>query len=44
MKNAFEVEGFCFNSLKEKKFRIYGKWIDSLTIQNLEDKSEEVIW
>lgn len=44
MKNAFEIEGVCMNKNKDKKFRIYGKWIDSLSIQNLDDNSSEMIW
>jgi hypothetical protein len=39
MKNAFEIEGICMNKYKEKKFRIFGKWNDSLFIQNLEDNT-----
>jgi hypothetical protein len=34
-KNAFELEGFAFSasSPKEKQGRIWGKWIESLSIQ-----------
>ena len=27
-KGAFEIEGFVFNASKEKKYRIWGKWIE----------------
>ena len=26
-KGAFEIEGFVFNANKEKKYRLWGKWI-----------------
>ena len=36
-KNAFEVEGFAFpkNQPKDKKYRMWGKWIESLDIKNM---------
>ena len=33
-KNAFEVEGFCYSSLSQKKYKIIGKWIESISIIN----------
>lgn len=32
------------NSYGEKKFRIFGKWNESLSMKNLETNEEEVIW
>jgi hypothetical protein len=47
-KGAFEVEGYVYDSLnsKEKKAKIYGKWIDSLSIQlpPFDDAPSELIW
>ena len=31
-KNAYEFEGFCYNSMKQKKYSIFGKYIDSFTV------------
>ena len=36
-KNAFEVEGFVFpkNQPKDKKYKMWGKWIEALDIKNM---------
>ena len=43
-KGAFEVEGYAYESInsKDKKAKIHGKWIESLSTV-YQDK-EEVIW
>ena len=43
-KNAHEVEGYVYTPKKEKKFKIWGKWSESLMIQNLATGEEEKIW
>lgn len=43
-KSAFEVEGWVMSKQKDKKYRIFGKWTESITIQNYETGKEEVIW
>ena len=43
-RGAFEVDGFTYNAKKEKKYRIWGKWVESLDIKNLESGKEERIW
>ena len=44
-KGAYEVEGYAFNQAfpKDKKARIWGKWIENLTVKVGND-AEEVIW
>ena len=34
-KHAYEVEGFLYNSKKEKVYTIFGHWNKSLYIRNL---------
>jgi hypothetical protein len=43
-KGAFEIEGYAYESMnsKDKKAKLYGKWIESMSI-NYQDR-EEVIW
>ncbi len=43
-KGAYEVEGFAYDSINNsnKKARLYGKWIESLSI-NYQDR-DELIW
>lgn len=43
-KGAYDIEGFAFDYKKEKKFKIWGKWTESLFIKNLETGKEEKIW
>jgi hypothetical protein len=43
-KGAYEFEGFAFNANKEKKYKIWGKWIDSMFVKNLQTGVEEKIW
>ena len=43
-KNMFEIEGFLFTRFKEKKYRIFGKWTESITVKNLETGIEEILW
>jgi hypothetical protein len=43
-KGAFEFEGSAFNVNKEKKYRLWGKWIESLSVKNLQTGVEEKIW
>ena len=40
-KNAFEVEGYAYNSMKERIFKIWGKWIENLYIKNMITGEEE---
>lgn len=49
-KGAFEVDGYAFSNTnsKDKKGHLWGKWIESLTYQQLNNGipsgPEEVIW
>jgi oxysterol-binding protein-related protein 3/6/7 len=43
-KNAFEVDGWCYSRFKEKKYRIFGKWTESISIKNCETGHEETLW
>ncbi len=43
-KGAYEVEGFAYNKNKEKKWRIFGKWIDSISVKSLINGEEFQIW
>jgi hypothetical protein len=43
-KGAFEFEGFAFTANKEKKYRLWGKWIESMSVKNLQTGVEEKIW
>lgn len=43
-KNAHEIDGTVYSAKKEKKYRIFGKWSDSLTCKNLITGEEEKIW
>lgn len=43
-KSAHEVEGYIYSPKKEKKFKIWGKWTESLTVKNLMTGDEEKIW
>lgn len=38
------VEGHVFSANKEKKFKMWGKWTESLHIKNLATGEEETIW
>lgn len=40
-KNSHEVDGFIYNSKKEKKYKLWGKWTESLRIKNLITGEEE---
>jgi hypothetical protein len=45
-KGACEVDGYAFaeTNPKDKKGRIFGRWIDSLSIQMPGSSQEELIW
>lgn len=43
-KGAQEVEGYAYNAMKEKKYKIKGKWTESVSVINLENKEEELLW
>jgi hypothetical protein len=34
-KGAFEFEGHAFSAKGEKKYKIWGKWIESMRVKNL---------
>jgi hypothetical protein len=36
-KNACDVDGHLFSSVKDKKYRIYGNWTKELIVKNLEN-------
>lgn len=43
-KNAYELEGFAANSNKEKKWRVFGKWLEHITVKNFQSGEEIRIW
>jgi hypothetical protein len=43
-KGANEVEGYSMTWSKEKKWRISGKWIESLFVKNLTTNEESLLW
>lgn len=34
-KGAFEVEGYAYDINKEKRYKVWGKWTEFLSIMNL---------